>query len=75
MPPNLQDTLPLGTKAISDKPLADPITLANHFGEWTKALIRMLGWTIAMVTALSAAYIAIRLLLFEIGQAHQLMRW
>jgi len=75
MPPNLQDTLPLGTKAISDKPPADPKILAHRFGQWTQALLRMLAWTIAMATGLTVAYLAIRVLLYAIAQAHQRMGW
>ena len=75
MTPNLQDTLPLGTSAISDKPFAEPKILAARFGQWTKAIMVMLGWTVAMSTALTVAYLAIRVLLFAIAQAHQLMRW
>ena len=47
---NPQDTSSSGSHGTLSRALADPKSLANRFGDWTQALIRMLGWSIAMAS-------------------------
>ena len=48
-----------------------PGLIATRYGDWVRAILILLAWSILLITALGAAYLAIRGLLFVLDLAHR----